>query len=254
MRTLISNFNWPGLAFTLAMLFAWHLLAESSGNRNFPAPLAVYTALVSNSGEFAAQMSHTLWRAAAGFFLALVTMLPLGLLVGRIPALRSLLGPVIEVLRPIPPLAIVPIAMLFAGTGSEAKILVIFYSASFLLLINAIDATRSTHPALLNSARSLGLGRFAVIRYIDLPASLPRVMVGVRLSVSMALLISVASEMLLSSDGIGFVVITSQEQFRIAEGVAAIVFIGVISLLINWVLQRYESRLLAWHINQAAAH
>lgn len=254
MRLLIMKPNWAGFIFTMGLLFAWHLMAETSGNRNFPGPLAVYEAFVANRGEFIVQMQYTFLRAFAGFLLALITMLPLGLLIGRVQAMREFLGPAIEVLRPIPPLAIVPIAMLFAGTGSEAKILVIFYSASFLILINAIDATRATHPSLLNVGRSLGLGRAEIIRHIDLPASLPRIMVGVRLSISMALLISVASEMLLSSNGMGFVVITSQEQFRIAEGVAAIAFIGVVSLLINWLLQRCEARLLAWHINQSVAH
>ncbi|MCK9513267.1 MAG: ABC transporter permease [Pigmentiphaga sp.] len=248
MRTLTHTLNWPGLVFVLALLGLWQIAAGQVDSTNFPGPLAVLAALTSGAGMLISQMQHTLWRAAAGFLLALLTMLPLGLVIGRVAAARTVLGPVIELLRPIPPLAIVPIAMLFAGIGSEAKILVIFYSASFPLLIYAIDATQATHPALLNTARSLGLSRAAIIRHIDLPASLPMVMVGIRLSVSMALLISVASEMLLSSNGIGFVVTSAQEQFRIAEGIAAIVFIGVVALLINWLLRRIESWLLAWHI------
>lgn len=136
--------------------------------------------------------------------------------------------------------------MLFAGTGSVAKISVIFYGASFPILLNAIDATRATHPLLVNVARSIGLSRIDIMRRIDLPAAAPQIMSGVRLSVAIALLISVSSEMLLSSEGIGNYLMRAQEQFNIAGGLAAILLIAVVSLTINLVLQRIDRRLLAW--------
>jgi ABC-type nitrate/sulfonate/bicarbonate transport system permease component len=244
---MLHRFNWPGLVFTAALLVAWELSARAVASPSYPGFVAVVHALVADAPTFASQIGITLWRAAAGFVLALVTMLPLGIFIGRTPKLGQYLEPAIDLLRPLPPLAIVPVAMLFAGTGSAAKISVIFYSAAFPLLINAIDATRSTHPLLVNVGRSIGLSRTEIMRLIDLPDALPQIMAGVRLSVALSLLISVSSEMLLSTDGVGNYLMRAQEQFQIAGGLAAIVLIALVSLGINTVVRHAEQRLLAWH-------
>lgn len=241
------NFNWPGLVFTAALVLAWELAAKAVDSPSFPGLLAVLHALAQDGPDLASQMSITLGRGAAGFALALAVMLPLGIFVGRTPRIGRYIEPVIDLLRPLPPLAIVPVAMLFAGTGSAAKISVIFYSASFPILINAIDATRSTHPLLLDVGRSIGLSRAEIMRLIDLPAALPQVMSGVRLGLAVALLVSVSSEMLLSTDGMGNYLMRAQEQFRISSGLAGILVIALSSLAINTVVLRIEHRLLAWH-------
>lgn len=246
MRSL-KNFNWPGLVFTVALLFAWELLAKAVDSPSFPGFLAVLHALAQNGPDMAWQMSITLGRGVAGFALALAVMLPLGIFVGRTPRIGRYIEPAIDLLRPLPPLAVVPVAMLFAGTGSAAKISVIFYSASFPILINAIDATRSTHPLLLDVGRSIGLSRAEIMRLIDLPAALPQVMSGVRLGLAVALLVSVSSEMLLSTDGMGNYLMRAQEQFQISGGLAGILTIALVSLAINAVVLRIERRLLAWH-------
>ena len=242
-----SRINWPGLIFTAALLLAWELSARAIASPSYPGFTTVLHTLAADTPIFVQQIGITLGRAAAGFGLALVTMVPLGIFIGRTPKFGQYIEPAIDLLRPLPPLAIVPVAMLFAGTGSAAKISVIFYSASFPLLINAIDATRSTHPLLLQVGRSIGLTRAEIMRSIDLPAALPRIMVGVRLAVAMALLISVSSEMLLSTDGMGNYLMRAQEQFQIAGGLAAIVVIALVSLVINACVLRIELRLLAWH-------
>ncbi len=244
---MISRINWPGLIFMAALLLAWELSARAIASPSYPSLALVLQTLVSDAPIFAQQIGITLGRAAAGFALALATMVPLGIFIGRTPRFGQYIEPAIDLLRPLPPLAIVPVAMLFAGTGSAAKISVIFYSASFPLLINAIDATRSTHPLLLQVGRSIGLSRAEIMRRIDLPAALPRIMVGVRLGVAMALLISVSSEMLLSTDGMGNYLMRAQEQFQIAGGLAAIVVIALVALVVNAGVLRIEHRLLAWH-------
>lgn len=244
---MLRAFNWPGLLFLLLLLAAWEFGARAVNSPSFPGFAAVLHALVTELPVFAEQTGITLLRAAAGFGLALATMLPLGIFIGRTQRIARYVEPLIDLLRPLPPLAVVPVAMLFAGTGSAAKIGVIFYSASFPLLLNAIDATRSTHPLLLNVGRSIGLSRMEIMRFIDLPAALPQIMSGVRLSVAIALLISVSSEMLLSTDGMGNYLMRAQEQFQIAAGLAALVLIALVSLAVNTVVHRVERRLLAWH-------
>jgi ABC-type nitrate/sulfonate/bicarbonate transport system permease component len=244
---MLQRINWPGLIFMAALLLAWEVSARSVASPAYPGLLAVVHALVVDLPAFTSEIGVTLARAAAGFALALMTMLPLGMFIGRTPKIGQYLEPIIDLLRPLPPLAIVPVAMLFAGTGSAAKICVIFYSASFPLLINAIDATRSTHPMLVNVGRSIGLTRLEIMRHIDLPAALPQIMSGVRLSVALSVLISVSSEMLLSTDGLGNYLMRAQEQFQIAGGLAAIVLIALVSLVINTVVRHVEQWLLAWH-------
>ncbi|MEJ8856572.1 ABC transporter permease [Variovorax robiniae] len=242
-----SRINVPGIVFTLALLLAWEVSARAVASPSYPSLLMVLEKLVADAPVFVEQIGITLLRAAAGFALALVTMLPLGIFIGRTPRFGQYVEPAIDLLRPLPPLAIVPVAMLFAGTGSAAKISVIFYSAAFPLLINAIDATRSNHPLLVQVGRSIGLSRAEIMRSIDLPAALPRIMIGVRLAVAMALLISVSSEMLLSTDGMGNYLMRAQEQFQIAGGLAAIVVIALVSPAINACMLRVERKLLGWY-------
>ncbi len=244
---MLQRLNWTGLAFMAALLLAWEISARAAGSPSYPGLAAVLQALWEDLPVLAPQVGITLWRAGAGFALALAMMLPLGIFIGRTPRMGQYLEPLIDMLRPLPPLAIVPVAMLLAGTGSVAKIGVVFYGASFPLLINAIDATRATQPMLVNAGRSMGLSRLEIMRHIDLPAALPQIMAGVRLSVALSLLIGVSSEMLLSTDGLGNYLMRAQEQFRIASGLAAIVLIALVSLAINTLVLRTERRLLAWH-------
>lgn len=237
----------PGALFVGALLLAWEAVARALDSPGLPALSAVLVALAADAGELFLQMGWTVARAGAGFALALVVMLPLGIFIGRTPRVGQFVEPLIDLLRPLPPLAIVPVAMLFMGTGSAAKVAVVFYGASFPLLINAIDATRATHPMLVNVGRSIGLTRGEIMREIDLPAALPQIMGGVRLSVAIALLISVTSEMLLSTDGMGNYLMRAQETFRIAAGLAGLLVIALVSLAINAGMRGIERRLLAWH-------
>lgn len=243
--------NLPGLLTVIAVLLAWELGARAVGSPNFPGFAAVVAAWTTDWRVFGLELLTTLWRAAAGFLAALATMLPLGIFIGRVPRIGGFLEPAIDLLRPIPPLAIVPIAMLFAGTGSAAKVLVVFYSASFPILINAIEATRATHPVLVLVGRSIGLSPAQIMWRIDLPAALPQISAGVRMAIAAALLVSVSAEMLLSSDGIGNLVSRSQEQFQIAQGLGAVLLIAIASLAINVAVRRLERRLLAWHEGRA---
>ena len=245
--------TWPGAAFLLALLVLWELSARAVGSPNFPGVLAVLAALRDSWPSLCEEMGVTLARAAAGLLLALVTMLPLGIFIGRVRAVGDFIEPVFDLLRPLPPLAIVPVAMLFAGVGSAAKVMVVFYSVSFPILLSAVDAVRSAHPMLGNVARSLRMSRREIMFEVDLPAALPQIAVGIRIAVALALLVSVSAEMLLSTNGIGTIIVRSQEQFRIAQGLAALVVIAVTALAINGVVARVERRLLGWHLGRQAA-
>lgn len=244
---------WPGALFLLALLLIWELAARAIASPNFPGVLTVLATLKATGPELLREMGVTLWRAAAGLLLALVTMLPLGVFIGRVRAVGDFIEPLFDMLRPLPPLAIVPVAMLFAGVGSAAKVMVVFYSVSFPIVLSTIDAVRSAHPMLSNVARSLRMSRREIMLEIDLPAALPQVIVGIRIAVALALLISVSAEMLLSTDGIGNFIMRSQEQFRVAQGLSALMVIAATALIVNSLVARIERRALRWHYARQAS-
>lgn len=247
-----SKINTPGAITLMMVAVIWEVAARMVQAINFPSFSSVASILLTDASELFPQLGISLWRAAAGFLLALLVMLPLGIFLGRSRRMARFIEPLIDVLRPLPSLAIVPIAMLFAGTGSAAKIMVIFYGASFPILLNAIDATRATHPLMVQMARSYGYSRAGIMQHIDLPAAMPQLVAGIRLSISLALLISVSAEMLLSTDGIGNYLMRAQEQFQVANGLAGILLIAIATLAINTAVQYAERSVLAWHYARQA--
>jgi ABC-type nitrate/sulfonate/bicarbonate transport system permease component len=248
------RFNLPGLVFLIGLAAVWQIAAIGAQKPSFPSLTAVAAALAANRAALFAELGHTLLRAGAGFAIALATRLPLGILLGRVRPLGRIFEPVVELFRPLPPIAVIPVSMIFLGIGDTAKIAVVAYGASFPILINAIDAVRAIDPMLSHVARSLRLLRMERMRLIDLPAALPRIAAGIRLSVAVSLLLAVVSEMLLSTDGLGAFLMRSQESFQIAEAVATLLLIALVALVINLGTQAVERRVLAWHHARTGGH
>ena len=236
----------------VVIVVAWQIAALLYQSPLFPGPTKVAQAIISNAPVIIREMGHTLWRAAAGFVLAAITMLPLGIFLGRVRWLGKLLEPVVDMIATLPPVAVIPLVMLFAGTGDMAKIVIIAYAAAVPLLMNSYEASLGIHPMLSRVARSLHLSRLETMRLIDLPSSLPMIATGARLAIASSFLVSVTSEILLSTNGIGVFLQRSQETFKIANGLAGIIFIAVAGLLINAVVYRLEKRWLFWHYRSNA--
>jgi len=244
---MIRHLNLPGLLFLAGLAGLWQIAAFLAHSPTFPGFAAVVGALVVDRGELFGELGHTLFRAGAGFALALFTMLPLGILLGRVRALGDVVEPIIELVRPLPPIAVIPVSMIFLGIGDAAKIAVVAYGASFPILINAIDSVRSLDPMLSHVARSLRLTRHERMRLIDLPAALPRIVAGIRLSIAISLLLAVVAEMLLSTDGLGAFLMRAQESFRIADVLAALLLIVLVALIVNLATHAVERKALTWH-------
>lgn len=243
----MNRLNIPGIAFLVAIALVWQVAATAMGSPTFPPFTKVVATFFTQRGELFDEMLHTLLRAVSGFAIAFVTMLPLGIILGRVRILGEMFDPVIELVRPLPAIAVVPVSMIFFGIGDTAKIAVVVYGAAFPILINAIDAVRSLDPMMSHVARSLHLTRFERKAYLDFPATLPRIVTGIRLSIALSILLSVVAEMLLSTDGIGAYLVRAQESFRLAEALAALVLTALIAVLANMALELVERRALAWH-------
>ncbi|MFO1115921.1 MAG: ABC transporter permease [Beijerinckiaceae bacterium] len=239
--------NLPAAVFALLLLALWEAGARAAGNPFFPTVEAVAAAIVLNAGAISGQMLETLRRAAIGLAIACTVMIPLGAAIGRMRLLGDIFEPIVNMLRPLPPPAVAPIALLFAGAGDGGKIAMIVFTCSFPILIGSIDGVRANHPMLTNVARSLRLSRLETIALIDLPSALPVIMTGIRLAVAAALLVSVISEMLLTTNGIGVYLLRAQENFRIADGLAGVVAVACVGFLINDLFLRFDRKLLAWH-------
>lgn len=243
----MRRINVPGILLLAALAGIWQFAAFVEHSPTFPSFVTVVGTLVVNRGALLNELGHTLLRAAAGLGLALGTMLPLGIFFGRVRSIGDIVEPVIELIRPLPPIALIPVWMIFLGIGDAAKIAVVAYGASFPILINTIDAVRSLHPMLSHVARSLRLTRAERMRLVDLPAALPRIVAGIRLSITISLLLAVVAEMLLSTNGLGAFLIRSQESFRIDDVLAALLLIVLVALLLNITTEAIQRKLLAWH-------
>ncbi len=241
-----------GLSVPLVALILWQAMALLKHSPLFPGPFEVALAIGSHFREIAGQLGYTLMRAAIGFAIAVASMVPLGIFLGRFHKIGRLLEPVIDMLATLPPPAVVPLVMLFTGTGDAAKIVVIAYAAAVPLLMNTYEASYSVHPMMNRVARSLQLGKFETMLHVDLPASLPMIATGARLALASSLLVSITSEMLLSTNGIGVFLQRSQEYFSIDAGLAGIAFISLTGLIINALMFKLEKRWLYWHYREAA--
>ncbi|MCB1387881.1 MAG: ABC transporter permease [Rhodobacteraceae bacterium] len=251
-RTMLARVNWPGILFIVAVLVIWEIAAQLSGSRMFPKVSGVVAALWSDWARISTATLATLRRAAIGFGIALVFMLPLGIVLGRVRVLGEIVEPILEFLRPLPPIAVVPLAMMLLGIGDEAKLVIVVFGASFPIVINAIDAVKVQDPMQVRLGRSLRLTTVERMLYIDLPAALPRIFAGIRLSITVSLLLTVVSEIILSTDGLGAYLKQQQSSFNVTKVMTAIVVIAIVSVFVNGLTNWANRRLLDWHFRRAA--
>ena len=199
------------------------------------------------SGEIPRQVLASLGRAALGYALAAVVFIPLGVAMGLSRPVRQLLGVIVELLRPIPPPALVPFAILFFGIDDGMKVFVIFLSCAWPILLNTIDGVRGIEPVLLNTAGTFHLSRARTIATVIQPAAAPRIATGLRVSLAVTLILVVFSEMVGSADGIGYVVLAAQRAFRVPEMYAGMLALALLGYGLNALFNLGARRLLAWH-------
>ena len=243
---------WSLLSIAL-VLGAWQLVAWSHDTVLFPGPWRTAVSVAENFRAIAGEMGNTLRRAFTAFGLSALLMVPFGIACGRLRPLGLIVDPILEFLVTIPPPAVIPIVMVLAGIGDSAKIAVISYAMIPGILITTIETVRQAPPMLDRVGRSLRLGRLELMALIDLPAAFPGIVTGFRLAISASLLVTITSEMLLSTNGIGAFVQRSQESFHVSSGLAGIVAIAIVGLLVNTGLRHVEERLLFWHYRSGIA-
>ena len=186
-------------------------------------------------------------RLAIGFFIAVLLGSAVGLVVGYLRALDPWVRPVLEYLRFIPAVAILPAALLLFGATDKMRIFVIAFGSIFPVLLAAIDGARRVEPMFIDVARVNGLTVTQRIVHVVLPAALPSIFAGVRIALSIALVMMVISELIAADDGLGFYILRNQRLFQTANVYAGVLTIGTIGLALTLALLSFEKHVLAWH-------
>jgi len=189
----------------------------------------------------------SLERMAVGFVIAVVAGVSFGLLLGRSRRARIAATPIIEFLRAIPPPALLPFAILVMGVGSGMKIFIIAVVCVWPVLLNTIDGASSLDLTLEDTTRAYSISKRDRLLRVVLPAAGPQIFAGIRLAVSLALILMVISEMVASTNGIGYFILQSQRTFAISEMWSGILLLGILGYALNMVFVMIERRVLRWH-------
>lgn len=242
---------WSGLAVLLAVLAVWELLAWQAGAlaAYFPPASEVLLTLARLvvTGELPEHVAASLRRFAAGYAIAAGLAVGAGLALGLWRPLHRMLEPLIELLRPMPSPATIPIAILFLGIGDEMKIAVTVYACSWPILLNTIDGVRSVDRVLIATAATFRVSPWARFFKVVLPAASPQIVTGLRVSLAIALILVTTSEMVVANDGLGFFILDRQRSFRMADMYAAIVALAVIGYTLNRLFLAVDGWAMAWH-------
>ena len=198
------------------------------------------------SGEMIEHAQASLGRSVAGFGLAVVAAIPLGLLIGWYKPAATLLTPLLEVFRNTAALALLPVFVLILGLGETSKIAIIFYACSWPILLNTVSGVRTVDPLLIKSARSLGLGPLRLFQKVVLPAAVPTIFTGIRLAGAYSILILIAAEMVGAKAGLGYLINYAQYNFAVPDMYAGIITISAIGLVVNQILIITERRFSTW--------
>jgi NitT/TauT family transport system permease protein len=185
-------------------------------------------------------------RGATGFVIATLIAIPLGLLIGSVGVISRALSPLIEFLRQLPALAMLPVFVLLLGIGFRAQVAIVIWAAVWPILLNTVTGAREVDVRLVKAARTLGANRLAVFAKVVLPSALPTIMTGLRLGASYAFLVLIAAEMVGANTGLGFLVLTNQYSFHTKQMFAAILILAAIGFALNYALLAFERIVTPW--------
>lgn len=241
-RNQIEAVVLPLLAGALLVL-VWHAAVRLSGTKVFPTPAAVWKGAsdLHRSGMLLPYVRDSLFRVGTGFGAAVLAGVPLGLSVGLYPTLEAALNPVIQVLRPISPLAWIPVSIAAFGIDPAAAISLIFLSSFFPLVVSSANAVRNVPAMYVQAGRNFGLSRPALLVRVIFPAALPQVLTGIRIAFGVAWLVVVAAEMVAVDSGLGYLIVDARNAGqRYDRVVAGMLMIGLIGLLLDMGLRTVE--------------
>jgi NitT/TauT family transport system permease protein len=225
------------------LIAAWWAVVRVSGTRVFPGPWEVVlgTIALATEGVLVHHIAASLMRVAVGYFGAVALAIPLGVAMGWYPASYRALNPVIQMLRPISPIAWIPLAILWFGVGNASPIFLIFLSSFFPMVVGTIAGVHSVERQYIRAAENFGITGMRLLRDVVVPAAMAQIVTGMRIGLGVAWLVVVAAEMVAIGSGLGFLIIDSRNAGnRYDLVVAAMVIIGVIGFGLDVLMRRLE--------------
>ena len=237
------------VAAPLALLALWALLSSSSDTYYFP-PLTDILQAFADTWLFervGSDVVPSLVRLALGYGLACVVAVVCGLALGLSRTLRVAADPAVQFLRAIPPPALLPFGILVLGVGNSMKVFIIAFVCLWPVLLNTVDGVAGVDPTQRETASVYGIGARDRLLHVVLPAASPQIFAGMRTALSLALILMVISEMVASSNGIGYFILQAQRSFAITEMWSGILLLGILGYVLNAVFMLIERRVLRWH-------
>ena len=256
-----------GFMVPVIALVLWHWLSISGVFRPeiLPSPLAVverwWTYLMPMdpygsaaswfswllSSEMLADAHASLRRVAIGFGIGAGLALPLGLLMGYDKRINALFNPIVQFLRPIPPIAYIPLSILWFGLGDPPAVFLISIGAFYPMLINTITGVQNVDAIYIRAAQNLGAGQLTMFRRVILPAATPYILTGARIGIGTAFIVVIVAEMIAVNSGLGYRILEAREYLWSDKVIAGMITIGFLGLAIDFGVNRLNSYLVRWH-------
>lgn len=233
------------------VLVGWAVATAWADSLFFPPPSEVLSEVWNGwimewSTAWEENIRPSLGRLLSGFVLAAVLSIALGVAIGRSRSLGDYVEPIIHFVRSIPPPALLPLFIVLLGIDDNMKIVLIATGVFPPILLNTIEGVRSIDPLYLETARVYRISRIRRLTRVILPAAAPKIFAGLRISLSIAVILMVISELVAATDGVGFRILQAQRQFKMVELWAGLVVLGAIGAVLNLGLALIERRVLRW--------
>lgn len=198
------------------------------------------------SGELFKHALVSLQRSLLGFSIAVMLGIPLGIFMGWFKRLEKIADPLMQICRNTASLALYPVFILVLGLGELSKIGIIFWGSLWPILINTIEGVKMVDPLLVKAARSMAMSRFGLFVHVILPAAVPAILTGLRLSATRSIIILVAAEMLGASAGLGFLIFDAQHKYEVDKMYAGVVVLIMLGMSVNYLIVKLEQHLTRW--------
>ena len=234
----------------LILIVLWHLIAYLTRTSLAEVISALIRLAIEGDSEGHYLIQHvqmSLTRVTIGFVFAAATAIPLGIAIGRYRLVDSILGPVVEAMRPIPPIAWIPLAiLLFRSNLLGAQVFIIWVGAFFPILINTTTGVKRTEPVHIDAAKTFGAGEMQILSKIVIPSSGPEIFAGLRIGFGIGWMCLVAAEMIGGGLGLGYLVLIMQQVGQTGAVISSMLLIGLIGFLVSYFFLLIEKRLLKW--------
>jgi NitT/TauT family transport system permease protein len=233
----------PSMLLMALLIALWWVVVVQTDSLIFPTPLQVVTGTLelAADGTLWEHIGASLFRVGVGFFLAVLVAVPMGLWMGRVNGAYRTLNPIFQIMRPISPIAWIPLAILWFGVGNVSPVFLIFIAAVFPMIVQTAAGVHTIERRYLHAAENFGVSRATLFRQVIIPAVLPEIVVGMRIGLGVAWLVVVAAEMIALRSGLGYLIIDSRNAGnRYDLVIAGMIIIGLIGLMLDGLMRLLE--------------